>query len=237
MSKQFECSREVDLNATPEQVWEAVATTAGNAAWLFPVPVDPGGEDITAWDPPRHLSVRQQQGDWFNALDYRIEARDGGGATLRYVHSGIFQEDWDTQYDAVQQHTDFYLHTLGQYLEHFAGRPARYVGDVPQGILGPASSASPEGFLRLQRALGLSEQAGEGESVHLTPANLDPIDGVIDYRQPNFIGIRTDDALYCLFGRNAFGSPVAISIHSFADGVDAAAVQQDWKDWLESALE
>ena len=236
MSKEFECSREVDLPATPEQVWDAVATTAGNAAWLFPAPVDPDGDDVTAWDPPRHFAVRQQQGDWFNALEYRIEAREGGGATLRYVHSGIFQDDWDTQYDAVQQHTDFYLHTLGQYLEHFPGRTATYVGDVPQGILGPASSAAPEGFLRLQRALGLGEQAGEGEEVHLTPGDLGPIDGVIDYRRPNFIGIRTAEELYCFFGRNAFGAPVGMSIHSFAADLDADALQRAWKGWLDSAL-
>jgi uncharacterized protein YndB with AHSA1/START domain len=236
MSKEFECSREVDLHATPDQVWEAISTTAGNAAWLFPVPVDPDSDDIVAWEEPHHLAVRQQQDDWFNALDYTIIAREGGTTTMRYVHSGVFQDDWDAQYDAVQQHTDFYLHTLGQYLEHFAGRSATYVGDVPQGIVGPASTASPEGFLRLQQALGLSEQAGEGDAVHTSPGELGPIDGVIDYKQANFLGIRTGDALYCFFGRNTFGSPVGMSIHSFAAGIDAGALQQAWKSWLDTTL-
>ncbi len=38
---EFDCSREIVLPATPERVWEAVATNEGNAAWLFPNDPDP----------------------------------------------------------------------------------------------------------------------------------------------------------------------------------------------------
>jgi hypothetical protein len=87
------------------------------------------------------LAVRSEQGAWFNAIEWVIEARDGGRSFLRYAHGGIFVDDWDNQYDAVQQHTDFYMHTLGQYLQHFSGRTATYIGKPPAGIPGPASSA------------------------------------------------------------------------------------------------
>src|ERR1700730_77365 len=107
MSPQFECSREVILPATPEQVWAAVATKAGNAAWQFPNEIPTDGTGATVWDPPHHFAVRTQEGDWFNAVEYGIEGRDGGTSLLRYAHSGIFVDDWDTQYDAVQQHTAF----------------------------------------------------------------------------------------------------------------------------------
>jgi hypothetical protein len=50
------------------------------------------------------------------------------------------------------------------------------------------------------------------------------------------VGIRTTDALYCFFGRNAFGRPVGMSIHSFADDVDAEVTKQDWQRWLTAAL-
>jgi hypothetical protein len=232
----FDCRREVILPATPEEVWEAVATEAGNAAWLFPNEIDPGGSGVTAWDPPRHFAIRQEQGDWFNAVEYVIEGREGGTSLLRYAHSGIFVDDWDTQYDAVSQHTDFYLHTLSQYLEHFSGRTATYVGEVPGGIQGPPTSAAPDGFRRLQQALGLGERLAEGVSVRLTPAGLAPIEGVLDYVRPNFIGVRTADELYCLFGRNAFGAPVGIAIHTFVDGVDAEKLKQAWQGWLAAAL-
>ena len=231
---EFECSREIDLPANPEQVWDAVATTEGNAAWLFPNEVDPAG--ATAWDPPHHFAVRMEQGDWFNALDFVIDGRDDGTTKLRYVHSGIFVEDWENQYDAVQQHTDFYLHTLGQYLEHFQGRKATYIGSVPAGIEGPASSATPDGFRRLEQRLGLGDGVGEGERVRLEGGGPEPLEGVVDYRRANFVGIRTADALYCFFGRNAFGRPVGMSIHSFADDVEREQVQQRWQDWLDAAL-
>jgi hypothetical protein len=236
MPPEFECSREVVLPASPEEVWEAVATTAGNAAWLFPTEIEPGGGDTTAWDPPRHFAVRTEQGDWFNALEFVIEGREGGTSLLRYAHSGIFVDNWDTQYDAVHQHTDFYLHTLGQYLEHFDGRTATYIGEVPGGIQGPPTSAKPDGFQRLQQALGLGPRVAEGDSVRLTPQGLEPVDGVVDYLKPNFVGVRTGDALYRFFGRNAFGAPVGMTIHLFNGGGEPEQIKRHWQNWLDTAL-
>jgi hypothetical protein len=87
-----------------------------------------------------------------------------------------------------------------------------------------------------QSALGLTPAVREGEQATLTPAGLDPLEAVIDYRQPNFLGARTDDGLYCFFGRNAFGGPVGMSIHLFGEGVDVEAVTAAWQGWLDSAL-
>ena len=226
----------VVLPANPEQVWEAVATTEGNAGWLFPNEIDPGGAGARAWDPPRQFAIRQEQGDWFNDLQFLIEDRGDGTTALRYVHCGVFPpEGFETQNEAIQQHTDFYLHTLGEYLEHFNGRTATYIGEVPSGIQGPPSSATIDGFKRLQLALGLDEQASEGDSVRLSPEGLEPIGGIIDYLRANFMGIRTPDALYRFFGRNAFGSPVAVSIHAF-DGLDPEETKQAWERWLARTL-
>jgi hypothetical protein len=234
MPREFECRREILLAATPEEVWDAVATSEGNAAWLFPNPID--AEAAKVWEPPAHLHIRHERGDWFNALEFTIEAREGGSALMRYKHSGIFVEDWDTQYDGVSQHTDFYLHTLGEYLGHFQGRPVTYVGDVPMGIEAPPHTAGPDGFAQLLRALGFGSQVSAGDAVRLTPVGLPAVTGVVTYRQPNFVGVRSSDALYCFFGRNAFGRPVAMSIHSFADGVDAEQARDDWQQALAAAL-
>lgn len=232
MPPEFECRREVVLPASPEQAWEAVATKAGNAAWLFPNEIDPESSIVKTWDPPHHLAIRHEQGDWFNAVEFVIEGRDGGTCLLRYAHSGIFVDDWDRQFDAAQRHTDFYLHTLVEYLAHFGGRTATYVGEVPGGIQGPSASATPDGFRRLQEALGLDQQAREGDRVRLAPDRLEPLEGVVDYLRPSFLGVRTSDALYRFFGRNIFGAPVGMSIHSFADGVDPDELERSWRDWL-----
>jgi uncharacterized protein YndB with AHSA1/START domain len=236
MPPEFECNREVVLPASPERVWEAIATTAGNAAWMFPNEIDPSAEFVRVWEPPHHLAVRMERGDWFNALEFVIEGREGGTSVLRYAHSGIFVEDWDTQYDAVQQHTDFYLHTLAECLRHFDGRPVTYIGEGSEGIQGPTSSITPDGFERLQRALGLPADASEGDAVALTPQGLPALEGVLDYVRPNFIGVRNSEALYRFFGRNAFGAPVGMSIHAFGDGVDAEQTRQQWERWMGTAL-
>jgi uncharacterized protein YndB with AHSA1/START domain len=224
MGREFEVRREVELPGTPEQAWEAVSTEAGLASWLFPQPV---GEGTQAWEPPHHLAVRiDGEGGWFNALEYTIEGREGG-TTLRYVHSGIFDDTgWDDQYDAVSQHTDFYLHTLAQYLAHFAPRTATYVGEVPGGLSAPEASMRPDGFDRLKRALGV-EGLAEGE-----PVRLEFGDGVLDYNRGNFLGIRTGDGLYRFFGRNAFGGPVGLALHDFGGG-DAAQRKQALQAWLD----
>ena len=72
--------------------------------------------------------------------------------------------------------------------------------------------------------------------MRLTPRGLEPIEGVIDYLRPNFIGVRTAEALYRFFGRNAFGAPVGMSIHAFADGIEPERTKQTGKHWLDTAL-
>ena len=237
----FECRREIELPGTPDQAWAAVATPEGTQSWLFPNPIAPGQGSktsdgittTTAWDPPHHFAVRSEQGDWFNVLDFQIEGR-GGSTLLRYVHSGIFVDDWDGQYDAVSQHTDFYLHTLSEYLAHFAGRHATYIGGGPGGLQAPEASKAAGSFARLKQALGLPDSIGQGESVSLTPRGLPPMQAVVDYTRPNFLGLRTSDGLYRFFGRNAFGSPVGMSAHLFNGDVDPDQTTQAWQGFLDS---
>jgi uncharacterized protein YndB with AHSA1/START domain len=235
MGREFEITRDVEIQGTPEQVWDAVATGPGLASWMFPSPIEGGGEGgpIQVWDPPNHLAIRMEgEGGWFNALEYTIEGRAGGTTALRYVHSGIFDDEgWDDQYDAVNQHTDFYLHTLGQYVAHFSPKTATYIGDMPGGIDGPEASMAPDGFDRLKGALGIAG-ASEGDSVQADLDGVGRLDGVVDYLRGNFAGIRTADALYRFFGRNAFGGPVGMQVHHFGDA-DAEATKQALKGWLD----
>ena len=239
MSREFEITREVDLPAAPDDVWTAI--TADTAAWQFPTGMEipagaapPEGAPITTWDPPHRLVIRMESPDGtFNALDYAIEAREGGTAHLRYVHSGILADEWEDQYDAIDGHTDFYLHTLGQYLEHFNGRPATYVGQPSSGIEGPEAAGTPDAMDTLRAALGISRDAGVGATVHASLGDAGTLDGVIDYSTPAFLGVRSADGLYRFFGRNHYGGVVGMSAHLFVDGVDAAAREAQLKAWLD----
>jgi hypothetical protein len=239
MSRAFEVTRDVDLPAAPEGVW--VAITADPAAWMFPTGMEipagatpPPGFPTTTWEPPQHLVIRMEAPDGtFNSLEYLITTRDGGTAHLHYVHSGILADGWEDQYDAIGAHTDFYLHTLGQYLQHFAGRQVTYVGQPSSGIDGPASANGPEAMDVLRRALGLDAVPAVGTAVSAA-IGTGKVDGVVDYATEEFLGIRTDDALYRFFGRNSFGSVVGMSAHVFRDGVDAAVEEKALKGWLDS---
>jgi uncharacterized protein YndB with AHSA1/START domain len=238
MSREFEITREVDLPAAPDDVWTAI--TADTAAWQFPVgdeaPTGEGGP-IKTWDPPHRLVIRMESPDGtFNALDYAIEARDGGTAHLRYVHSGILADGWEDQYDAIGGHTDFYLHTLGQYLEHFNGRPVTYVGQPSAGIEGPESAGTPDAMDTLRAALGAAG-AGVGDAVHASLGDAGTLEGVIDYSTPEFLGVRAADGLYRFFGRNHYNGVVGMSAHLFVDGVDAAAREAELKRWLDGVYQ
>ena len=235
MSQQFEVRREVVLPATPEQVFAAV--TRETAAWMFPVETSPavgglGPEDpkVKVWSPPEHVQIRVEGPDeFFNALDYLIEGRDGGVAVLRYVHSGVLmQDDWEEQYDGIGAHTDFYLHSLGQYLEFFAGRPVAYVA-----VAGPKSSAEPGSVGRLKTALGLTEASEVGDAVSLEVPGYGWVESVLDYLSPHFVGLRCPDSLYRFYGRDAFGGTVDAAHHLFAEEVDTAAATAAWQAWLD----
>jgi uncharacterized protein YndB with AHSA1/START domain len=238
MGKEFEIRREFAVDATPEQAWDAVATAGGQASWLFPMGGDveprvggaaPGGHTVTAWDPPHRFAVRAEgENGWYNALEHIIETREGGTTWIRYCHSGVFTDDWDNQYDGADKHTDFYLHTLSEYLRHFAGRTAAYVG-----AQAPDSANRPGAFAELRRALGLADDTAAGDAVRIDLPGIDPLLGTVDYLNEWFLGMRTADGLYRFFGREAFGAPVFAGHHLFAEGADAEKTTLAWGTWLE----
>lgn len=234
MSRPFEVTREITLPSAPEDVWAAITT--GTDAWQFPggLPEPGDGSPTTVWDPPKHVAIRMEAPDGtFNALEYVIEARDGGTALVRYVHSGILADAWEDQYDAIGPHTDFYFHTLGQYLEHFRGRTATYVGQPSAGIEGPETAGADDAMTTLRAALGVDDAVQVGDRVHARLGDAGTIDGEVDYATDAFLGVRTTDGLYRFFGRNRFGGVVGMSAHLFGGGIDAAQREGRLKAWLD----
>ncbi|MEL3950817.1 SRPBCC family protein [Streptomyces sp. LNU-CPARS28] len=238
--REFEIVREFEVGSPPRQVWDAFTTVTGTGGWLWPMEYEPrvGGAApqsavVTAWDPPRRLTVRSEGPAALFAerstlhMEHLIEPCDGGRrAWVRHAHSGIFTQDWENQYDAASKHTDFYLHTLREYLTYFAGRPVTYTH-----LDAPAAATAEDAFTRLARELGLPPDASEGARFRLSAAGVD-LDAVLDFRTPYFIGLRTDDALYRFFGRNHFGRRVGVTVHDFAAHADAKSAEPAWRDWL-----
>lgn len=222
-NRDFEIVYDTELPGTPERVWEAV--TNGTPAWMFPTDQWPDVKTVEEY--PRHLVSRMDGPDgWFNQLEHVLEPLDGGRARLHYVHSGIFADDWDQQYDGASRHTGFYLHTLGQYLQHFDGRPVVFTD-----IQAPAASQAADGFTRLRDALGAGSEQGATVDVKLD--GVGRLTGEVDFSNEHFLGIRTPDALYRFFGRNAWGAPVGMTVHDFSGSGDSGTTAKAWGGFLE----
>ena len=85
----------------------------------------------------------------------------------------------------------------------------------------------------LRAALGVGADGAAGDEVHAALGDAGPLDGVVDYASPEFLGVRTADGLYRFFGRNHFGGVVGMSAHLFGGGVDATEREAALKAWLD----
>jgi uncharacterized protein YndB with AHSA1/START domain len=246
MGHEFEVRKEITLDATPEQVWEAIATGPGIDAWFMgrnQVEPREGGaarmtlagvteeSTVTAWEPPKRLAIQGSQAEdgSFMAFEYLIEGRDDGTTVLRLVQSGVLGGDWETEYEALRTGWDLYLHTLGQYLRWFPGRSATVVSAVQ-----PQAADPDDAWTVLERELGLVGAVTEGDQARLTVPGSPPIDGVVDYAGlPTFLGVRTSDGLYRFIHSGPLrGNVVVLGHHIFVDEVDQTELERAWQSWL-----
>lgn len=244
MARPFEVRKEIELDATPEEVWEAIATGPGIDAWFMGTnEVEPreGGvarmtlpgwtseSTVKVWDPPNRFVTETARGEdgRFMAFEYLIEGRGGGSTVLRFVHSGFLPDDaWEAEYEALKTGDPAYLQKLAEYLKYFRGRTA-----VPVSAYGPQVDKE-RAWKVFKDALGLTGEVAEGDRVRSTPEGLPPIEGVVDYVSPDFLGVRTSDGLYRFI--HGMGT-VVVGHHIYAD-VDQQATERAWQSWIERAF-
>jgi hypothetical protein len=182
MAHEFELHKEIELDATPEQVWEAIATGPGIDSWFMD---------------------RNQ-----------VEPCQGG---------------WETEYEAMKEGWDMYLHALAQYLTHFLGRAATVVSAVR-----PQAAAREHAWAVLRSELGLTGTVTEGDPVRLTVPGLPPAEGIVDYAgPPTCLGVRTSDGLYrFIHSGPQRGDVMIVGHHIFSDDADLEETEQAWQSWL-----
>jgi uncharacterized protein YndB with AHSA1/START domain len=245
MAKPFEVRYEIDVDATPEQVWEAISTPNGLDAWFMGendverreggrVRLSVGGFDmnstITVWDPPSRLRTETETSDdgRFMAFEYVIEGLEGGKAKLHFVHNGFLPDaEWEAEFDALKVGDPMYVRKLGEYLSHFRGRRA-----TPVSAFGPSVDRE-RAWAVLSKALGFTPPPALGDPVHFTPEGLPPIDGVVDEVSRDTVGVRTADAMYRFI--HGLGGAMVLGHHIFAD-VDRRSTEQAWQSWLNQAF-
>jgi uncharacterized protein YndB with AHSA1/START domain len=234
MGKPFDIRREVTVDASPEEVWAAIATAGGLAAWFMPMELDPDSPMVTSWEPGRRLGVRTPPAEdgSFQVFDYRLEAGGPRRTRLRFGHSGFTGDDWADDFEAqTGAGWDMYLHTLAQYLSHFPGHPALYLEAEA-----PPASAEPGLWPRLVAALGLTEPVELGSAVRFDLPGVGAVEAVVDYATPTFLGLRAPLALIRFHGRSALKMPVAVSQHTYVSTFDVASAQRGWETWLAGAF-
>jgi uncharacterized protein YndB with AHSA1/START domain len=236
MGREFANRHDAQVAATPEQVWDAIATGPGVSSWFIGrTEIDGAGAVRTAfgddWIPAGHVTVAQPPTAFAYtsdpapdsrviAYEYLIEGRAGGSTVLRAMTSGFLPGDeWAAEYEAMTYGTALFFATLVEYLGHFAGRTA-----VPVTAFGPPVADWHLTWARLHADLGLDGPPGPGDRVRLHDG-----DGVVYFTNPHTLGVRTEDAMY-RFIRGLHGGMVAG--HHLFGAVTAADSADAWQAWL-----
>jgi uncharacterized protein YndB with AHSA1/START domain len=242
MAHPFELTDEIQVDATPEEVWDAISTGPGMDSWFMGRnQVEPGEGGtvrtelpgfgfegtITAWEPPTRLAERSPEGEdgSLHVFEYLVEGRGKGSTVVRWVHSGFLGDNWEAEYEGLREGDPMYFHKLAQYLTYFRGRIA-----TPVNVFGPRVADREQAWKVFHEGLGLSAQPALEDQVRLTPEGLDPLEGVVDYLSPSFLGVRTEDGLYRFM--HTFEASVGLGHHIFVEGLDQEATEQAWASWL-----
>ena len=142
---------ELTVAATPEQVWDAIASADGISAWMLQTDLDPreGGAvtfhmgpdgasvgTVTAFEPTRRIAYEEE--NWATlvghpdadvtplATEFLVEARAGGTCVVRVVSSAYGTgADWEHEFwGEMETNWAPMLDNLRIYLTHFAGQRA-----------------------------------------------------------------------------------------------------------------
>jgi uncharacterized protein YndB with AHSA1/START domain len=135
---------ELEIDATPEAVWDAITTGEGLRSWFAEearvtpgvggsVWVSWGGDEagesaIEVWEPGRRLRLADAPFMGGSLVqEWTLDTR-GGRTVLRFVHSNFpDSDDWDGIYESMDRGWELFLATLRHSLERHAGRPRRTV--------------------------------------------------------------------------------------------------------------
>jgi uncharacterized protein YndB with AHSA1/START domain len=241
MGHAWEQRDEAVVAASVQEVWAAIATGPGIDSWFMgrsrvepgpdgSVTTDVGGYEmtgsVTEWAPPNHFAYRSDgPGERFIAFEYLIEGRDHSSTVVRMVANGFLpQDDWEDEFEAMTSGGRMYFGTLVAYLDHFAGRFAQ-----PVTVTGPPVTDWPAAWAALRTGLGLSDHPSAGDPVRVRVPGVPPLDGLVDFVNPQALGIRTADGLYRFI--QGFVGCFVLGHHLFTNHTEKDT-SQAWKTWL-----
>ena len=244
-----------ELAASPEQVWDAIATAEGISSWFLPTELDGReggaivthmGEDasspgeVTGWDPPRRLVYSEP--DWAALTghegadvtplvsEFLVEAQSGGTTVVRVVSSAFGTgAQWEQEFfDGMRAGWEPFFSRLELYLTDFAGQ---YAAFMEAGLVRETGS-SEQLWRAMSSDLGLPDQVGK-------PVELRGMTGSLRRIQNRHALVRVTDpypgyaALWCddMPDGGWFAQVHAYLFHPDA-GNYVEREQPGWKAWL-----
>jgi hypothetical protein len=235
MGHEFEDVFDIEVDASIDDVWQAIATGPGIDSWFMGRNEVADGVvrmvfadlAITESEPGKrfaYVSPTAPDGR-FIAYDFLIEGRAGGSTSIRVVASGFLpQDDWSDEYFAMTRGHALFFRTLIEYLTFFAGRAATPVAATSPDIVDWARA-----WAALAIELGLDREPRMGDHVTLTLAGRAPIDGTVYFVNEHTLGVRGPDTLYRFL--RGLDRPMLAMHHVFAE-VDAPTDEAAWQAWL-----
>jgi uncharacterized protein YndB with AHSA1/START domain len=242
---------------TPEQIWQAMATGPGNAAWFTKATIEErvGGEirfdfgengastgEVTAWEPPKRVEYVER--DWSPgapavATEITITSRTGGKCHVRMVHSLFAStDDWDDQLEGFESGWPSFFEVLRIYLTHFAGSQAIALGALVK-VDGDHRSA----WKRLMSAVGL---AGVDVGDRWTTPHPQPLSGIVERTQQDqkirVAIVRLDAPVPGVAMIGTYGAAdqvqATVTLYFYGDGRESAAegAESRWHEWLEETF-
>lgn len=243
------------LPGTPEQVWHAMATGAGNTAWFTAAEIEEkiggritfhftpdvtGHGTVTHWEPPCRFGY--VEADWAEsappvATDITIVARSPEECLVRMAHSiASPSSQWDGQMEGFESGWPGFIAVLRLYLTHHAGEEAASFQ-----LFAEAGGDALVIWRRLLDGLG-HETADVGENWTIE-AGETLFGEVVEVRQnavQRYVILRIDgDAPGVgLFGLYDAGETIRLSLCRFfygaKAGATAIAARPRWQAWLDA---
>lgn len=241
------------VSATPEEVWQAMATGPGNSAWFTPTTVEEqvGGTicfelgqemksygEVTAWEPPHRFAYVEkewQEGAPPLATEITITSRSGDRCLVRMVHS-LFASDesWDDQMEGFENGWPGFFDILKLYLEHFVGQRASVISCISR-VQGEALTL----WHRLLDALHLrGADVSEKRTLPEQPETLEVVvERTLQNSKMRYMVLRAEGSApgVVLLGTYQTDNGVNVSVNSYRYGEQALEEQAErtkrWSEW------
>ena len=238
---------------TPEEVWHAMATGAGNAAWFIRADIEekiggaltfhfgPGvttSGTVTQWEPPHrfgYVEIGWGENAPPLATEITVTARKGGTCLVRMVHS-LFNttDDWDDQMEGFESGWPGFIEVLRIYLAHHAGKPA-----ASYQVTAQSEGEALVLWSRLLDRLGLAgADVGENRTVTAPETLAGEIVRVHQETKQRYVMMHVKGEVpgIALVGIWGMGETFTLSVCRFFYGADAdeaaAATEPRWREWL-----